>query len=680
MIDKNGSNIESTIKNKLINIINERKKFESKLKETHWKDNINFTLNLPDIKSRNEIKFSENLDTINLHAISKSVTIKKKYYKGATVELDKVHPLPSLFNWSYLSDNFKVVDEPILCNVPYISDEEDQADIANHSKIATSSSDEFREYKLKKNLYQADRLHNEEFIQDLMGCYNFDNNDNFINAKFFPCLNKTDFLIWVQFCFDHCKIKFNIKESSPNIENLFKIDSSFSRGSLVSNDSVDSNVSNDCIFNFICKALNYDNLKCSAFKKSILNVYNNNDNVDSCQTVDDVLAENFQTRRSYCTSSYRNLFCRRCYKYDCFKHDTPNSIPYVYSKFIHPGIKPVVFCSDQCHKIPNIYYNFDLEKTVSLSKEQLDKLILMYSIFKSDICALTKCFDTQFSCIDIYKWINFYREKFDDLNSRRVSPTNKRNKPHLTYKKNNKKSIIPEANYIPCNHKESTANCNSSCICMRSKTFCEKFCNCSSKCSNRFAGCLCSGSCDSKKCPCFAALRECDPDLCFACGANSHDTNNLCKNNSLQRNLIKNLLVARSDVAGWGCFTNQKFKKYDFISEYCGELITQDEAERRGKIYDRYKCSFLFNLNNDYSVDASRKGNSIRFANHSTNSNCEARVMMVNGDHRIGIYAKRDLKSGEELFFDYRIENSASQNYVVRKVIITSRAISVTNG
>ncbi|XP_071726641.1 histone-lysine N-methyltransferase EZA1 isoform X1 [Rutidosis leptorrhynchoides] len=162
--------------------------------------------------------------------------------------------------------------------------------------------------------------------------------------------------------------------------------------------------------------------------------------------------------------------------------------------------------------------------------------------------------------------------------------------------------------YIPCGCKSM---CGKECPCLDNATCCEKYCGCSKSCKNRFRGCHCAKSqCRSRQCPCFAAGRECDPDVCRNCWVSCGDGSlgepqrrgeGHCGNMRLLLRQQQRILLAKSNVAGWGAFLKNSVNKNDYLGEYTGELISHREADKRGKIYDRANSSFLFDLNDQAS-------------------------------------------------------------------------------
>ncbi|XP_064155863.1 histone-lysine N-methyltransferase SUV39H1-A isoform X2 [Anguilla rostrata] len=137
-----------------------------------------------------------------------------------------------------------------------------------------------------------------------------------------------------------------------------------------------------------------------------------------------------------------------------------------------------------------------------------------------------------------------------------------------------------------------------------------------------------------------------------------------CPNRVVQRGIQYDLCIFKTpDGRGWGVRTMEHIRKNCFVMEYVGEIITTEEAERRGHIYDRQGATYLFDLDyveDVYTVDAAHYGNISHFVNHSCNPNLQVyNVFIDNLDERlprIAFFSTRPIRAGEELTFDYKMQ------------------------
>ncbi|KAH1047126.1 hypothetical protein J1N35_037910 [Gossypium stocksii] len=125
----------------------------------------------------------------------------------------------------------------------------------------------------------------------------------------------------------------------------------------------------------------------------------------------------------------------------------------------------------------------------------------------------------------------------------------------------------------------------------------------------------------------------------------------------MKQTFRKRLAFGKSGIHGFGIFAKHPHRAGDMVIEYTGELVRPSIADRREHfIYNSLvgAGTYLFRIDNERVIDATRAGSIAHLINHSCEPNCYSRVISVHGDEHIIIFAKRDIKRWEELTYDYR--------------------------
>jgi len=111
-------------------------------------------------------------------------------------------------------------------------------------------------------------------------------------------------------------------------------------------------------------------------------------------------------------------------------------------------------------------------------------------------------------------------------------------------------------------------------------------------------------------------------------------------------------IVRQSKIHGSGVFAARAIPTGTRVIEYVGTRISAKEADRRHPTNpDDPFHTFFFALSSGRVIDGNEEGNDARWINHACDPNCES--LEGKGGKRVHIIAKRDIRRGEELNYDY---------------------------
>jgi len=116
------------------------------------------------------------------------------------------------------------------------------------------------------------------------------------------------------------------------------------------------------------------------------------------------------------------------------------------------------------------------------------------------------------------------------------------------------------------------------------------------------------------------------------------------------------LLVRDSGIHGKGVFSRKEIPAGKRLIKYKGERVSHKEGIKRCKESMRkarknsaYGGVYIFEINDNYSIDGDVEDNHAKYINHSCDPNCDVDIESED----IWVYSKREIKKGEELSFEY---------------------------
>ncbi|KAI0201836.1 hypothetical protein F4808DRAFT_100185 [Astrocystis sublimbata] len=121
--------------------------------------------------------------------------------------------------------------------------------------------------------------------------------------------------------------------------------------------------------------------------------------------------------------------------------------------------------------------------------------------------------------------------------------------------------------------------------------------------------------------------------------------------------------VIKTSDRGYGIRANRCFRANQIIMEYTGEIITEDECDRRmNEKYKDNQCYYLMSFDQNMIIDATT-GSIARFVNHSCQPNCRMVKWIVSGQPRMALFAgDKDIMTGDELTYDYNFDPFSAKN------------------